>query len=130
MIETLPDLPEGVTGFRAVGAVEADDYTNVIDPVIDAATTAGEKLNLVFVLGPEFERYSLGAMWQDMLLEGTPAEVWGRVALVTDHGLIAEIVHGLAFLVPAKVKIFPVDGLDDAVAWAAGAEAEAEAETT
>lgn len=119
MIETLPDLPEGVFGFRAVGAVEADDYATVLDPVIDGAVADGRRLNLVFELGPEFERYTLGAMWQDALLEGKPGHVWGRLALVTDHELIAEIVHGLSFLVPGQVKIFSVDALADAIAWAA-----------
>ena len=119
MIETLPDLPAGVIGFRAVGAVEAADYERVLDPALDDAIAAHQKVNLVFVLGEEFERYSLGAMWQDALLEGRPHDVWGRIALVTDHALIAEIVHGVGFLLPGELKIYPVSSLDDAVAWAA-----------
>jgi hypothetical protein len=119
MIESLQDLPEGVIGFRAVGAVEASDYETVLDPAIDAAIAAHEKVNLVFVLGEEFERYSLGAMWQDALLEGKPAEVWGRIALVTDHAMIGEIIHGISFLLPFELKLFQVASLDDAVSWAA-----------
>ena len=119
MIETMHGLPDDVLGFRAVGAVEASDYESVLDPAIDAAVEAGRKVNLVFVLGDEFERYSLGAMWQDAKLEGKPASVWGRIALVTDHGLIGEIVHGLSFLLPGDVRIFAVAAIDDAVAWAA-----------
>ena len=95
------------------------DYETVLDPALDEAIAAHEKVNLVFVLGEEFERYSLGAMWQDALLEGKPDDVWGRIALVTDHALIGEIIHGLAFLFPCELKIFPVASLDDAVAWAA-----------
>ena len=119
MIETLQDLPDGVIGFRAVGAVEASDYETVLDPAIDEAIADGRKVNLVFVLGEEFERYSLGAVWQDALLEGKPGGVWGRIALVTDHQLIGEIIHGIAFLFPCELKIFAVASLDDAVAWAA-----------
>lgn len=119
MIETLPDLPDGVIGFRAIGAVEASDYETVLDPALDEAIAANDKINLVFVLGEEFERYSLGAMWQDALLEGKPGDVWGRIALVTDHTLIGEIVHGIGFLFPGELRIFPVASLGDAVAWAA-----------
>ena len=118
MIEQLNDLPEGVIGFRAVDTVEASDYENVVDPAIEATIAEGRKVNLVFVLGEEFERYSLGAMWQDALLEGKPERSWGRIALVTDHALIGEIIHGIAFLFPCDLKIFAVDALPDAVQWA------------
>jgi hypothetical protein len=118
MIEQLHDLPDSVLGFRAVGTVEASDYESVVDPAIDATIAAGHRVNLVFVLGEDFERYSMGAMWQDALLEGKPARSWGRIALVTDHAIIGEIVHGIAFLLPCDVKIFAVAAQDDAVRWA------------
>lgn len=37
---------------------------------------------------------------------------------MTDHSLIAEIVHGIAFLLPGDVKIFPAAAEADAVQWA------------
>ena len=119
MIESLQGLPEGVIGFRAVGAVEASDYESALDPAIDAAIADHRKVNLVYVLGEEFERYSLGAMWQDAKLEGKPPHVWGRIALVTDHSVIGEIIHGISFLFPCELRIFAVSALDDAIAWAA-----------
>jgi hypothetical protein len=118
MIETLQGLPDGVLGFRAVGAVDASDYETVLDPALDATIERGEKVNVVYVLGDEFERYSLGALWQDAKLEGKPGDVWGRIALVTDHSVIAEIIHGISFLFPCELRIFAVSALDDAVAWA------------
>jgi hypothetical protein len=118
MIEQLHELPEGVIGFRAIGTVEASDYESTIDPVIDATIAEGRKVNLVFVLGEEFERYSMGAMWQDALLEGKPERSWGRIALVTDHAIIGEIIHGIAFLFPCDLKIFGVAAQADAVQWA------------
>ena len=118
MIEQLHELPEGVMGFRAIGTVEASDYESTIDPVIDATIAEGRKVNLVFVLGEEFERYSMGAMWQDALLEGKPDRSWGRIALVTDHTIIGEIIHGIAFLFPCDLKIFAVAAQADAVQWA------------
>jgi len=119
MIELLPDLPDTVIGFRAVGTVEASDYESVIDPAIDATIAAGRKVNLVFVLDDDFERYSMGAMWQDALLEGKPGRSWGRIALVTDHAVIGEVIHGIAFLFPGEVRIFAVAAQAEAVAWTA-----------
>ncbi|GAA1464581.1 STAS/SEC14 domain-containing protein [Microbacterium thalassium] len=124
MIEQLPDLPDGVLGFRAVGEVTSDDYRQVMDPAIDAVVAADGKVNIVFVLGDDFERYTLGGMWQDAELEREPRQAWGRIALVTDHALIAEIVHGLAFLFPGEVRFFPTSGERDAIDWAAAGPAE------
>ena len=119
MIEKLEDLPDSVIGFRAVGTVEASDYQSVVDPAIEAAIAEGRRVNLVFVLGDEFERYSLGGMWQDALLEGKPQRTWGRIALVTDHSLIGEIIHGIAFLFPFDLRIFAVAAQQAAIEWAA-----------
>lgn len=121
MIETLSDLPDGVLGFRAVGEISASDYETVLDPAIDAALEVRDRVNIVFVLGDEFERYSLGAMWQDAALGGKPHSRWGRIALVTNHSMIAEIVHGVAFMVPADLKVFPVDAMEAAARWAGAA---------
>ena len=96
MFEPLPDLPPGVLGFRAVGTVDASDYRTVLDPAVDAVIAKGEKVNLVLVLGEEFSRYSLSALWQDALLEGKPEGSWGRIALVTHRKILGEIVQGLA----------------------------------
>ena len=43
MIEQLPDLPENVIGFRAVGTVDASDYEAVIGPAIDATIANANK---------------------------------------------------------------------------------------
>src|SRR4051812_14839224 len=119
MIEPLPDVPDGVLGFRAVGTVEAADYRTVLDPAIDAMIAKGEKVNLVYVLGDEFGKYSLSALWQDVLLEGKEERIWGRVALVTNHKIIGEIVQGLAFLLPADFRLFSLPALPEAMTWAA-----------
>lgn len=127
MIEPLPDVPEGVLGFRAVGTVDAADYRKVLDPAIDAWIAKGKRVNLVYVLGEEFTRYSLSALWQDMLLEGKPEGSWGRVALVTDHRILGELVQGLGSLSLADFKRFKLADLPVALEWAAGKDATAAA---
>ncbi|MEN8601329.1 STAS/SEC14 domain-containing protein [Microbacterium rhizosphaerae] len=119
-ITTIPDLPAGTLGFQASGVVSADDYRTVFDPAIKAAAADHTKVNLIYVLGDDFHRYSLGAMWQDMMLEGMPHETWGRVALVTDHSGLAEMIHLLAFLFPGELRIFALAKQSDAVEWASG----------
>ncbi|MDZ8200196.1 STAS/SEC14 domain-containing protein [Microbacterium sp. SSW1-59] len=120
MIEEIENAPAGVLGFRAVGEVTASDYETVLDPAIDRTLETHDRVNLVIVLGERFERYSLGAVWQDTLLSGKPHRVWGRCALVTGHSMIAEIIHSLAFLFPGDLRFFALDQEDAALAWAAG----------
>ena len=83
MIEPLENLPEGVIGFRAVGVVEPDDYKNVLDPAVDAASAGGAPVRLVYVLGDRFEGYSSGASWQDSKLAFEHHKRWKRMALVS-----------------------------------------------
>ncbi len=117
MIEPLENLPTGVIGFRAVGTVEPDDYKNVLDPAIDAA---GEHVRLVYLIGDDFDRYSLGALWQDAKLGGGHSlKTWERVALVTDHDWIGHSVSLFAPLMPGKVKVFPLAQRDEAIGWTA-----------
>lgn len=123
MIEPLSDLPAGVLGFRAVGTVDAADYRKVLDPAIDEWIAKGRKVNLVYVLGEEFARYSLAALWQDMLLEGKPEASWGRVALVTNHRILGELVRGLGSLSSAEIRRFPLADRAAAIEWAAGKDA-------
>ncbi|GAA3642357.1 hypothetical protein GCM10022200_27670 [Microbacterium awajiense] len=122
MLEQIENLPDGVIGFRATGKVDASDYETVMDPAVDAVIADGGTVNCVYVMGEGFEGYTLGGAWQDMLLEGKPHHVWGRAALVTDDHAMASIVHGLAFLFPGQLKVFPLAQEQDAVAWAAGAD--------
>jgi len=122
MIEPLPDLPPEVLGFRAVGKVEPSDYRAVLDPAVDAVIAKGQKVNLVLVLGEEFSRYSIGALWQDALLEGKPEDSWGRIALVTHRKILGEIVQGLAGMLPGDFRRFALADLDEAIAWAGSTE--------
>jgi hypothetical protein len=119
MIEPLSDLPEGVIGFETVGEVHADDYKDVLIPALEAAAEAGE-VNLVFVIGDQYDGYSAGAAWQDTKLGMRHHMNWHHIALVSDVGWISHIATTLGFMVPGDFKAFPLAERDAAIAWAAG----------
>lgn len=123
MIEPLENLPGGVIGFRAVGTVEPDDYKDVLDPAVEAAEAAGDGVRLVYVIGDDFDRYSLGALWQDAKLGGGHGlKVWKRIAIVTNHDWIGHSVSIFARLFPGEVRVFELEQEDAAVAWAAAVD--------
>lgn len=120
MIQPLEDLPPGVIGFRAVGVVEPGDYETTLDPAVERLLTMQDKINLVYVIGDDFDRYSVGALWQDTKLGMRPPKQWGRIALVTDHDWLHHAVSIFSPITPGDVQTFPLGELEFATAWAAG----------
>ena len=119
MIEPLESLPDGVIGFRAVGTIEASDYRDVLEPAIDAAIAEHGSVSCVFVMGDEFDHYSLGAMVEDAKLIRRPLSAWRRAAFVTDHDVLAGIATAFGGLVPGEFTVFPLERQAEAIAWVA-----------
>ena len=117
MLEPIGGLPSGTIGFRAIGTVEPGDYKNVLDPAIEEAIHQHGKVNLLYVLGPDFDRYSAGAIWQDAKLAGKSPRTWGRLAFVTDHEWLGHAVSFASFLIPGEAKVFPLGDEAAAISW-------------
>jgi hypothetical protein len=123
VIEPLEGMPDGTIGFRATGHVTRDEYRDVLLPPMRAAAQAGD-VRMVFAIGPGFEKFEVGALAQDTkagvtLGLGHP-RAWKRTALVTDVDWIAKALHMFAWLTPGEVKLYELDGLEDAKSWVAG----------
>ena len=123
MIEPLEEMPEGTVGFRATGVVTRDEFRDVVLPPVRTLADAGDA-RMVFVVGPGFEKLEVGALAEDTKIGitlglGHP-HAWKRLALVTDVDWIANIWHTFAWLGPGEVKVYELDGLDDAKTWVAG----------
>lgn len=117
MIRLIPDLPDNVIGFEAVGEVHAGDYENVLDPAIERARQSHDKLRLLYVLGDEFSGYSGGAMWEDTKLGLKNWTSWEKIAVVTDKKSFADGIKVFGWMVPGDIKVYPTDQLDDATKW-------------
>ena len=118
MIKELSDLPPGVVGFEISGMVHADDYRDVVLPVVQRAY-ASDEFRFVIVI-PEFHGMTGGAVWEDLKVGVEHLHAWKRIAVVTD---IDWVRHGTAlfgWMTPGQVKVFPLAQRDEAIAWAAG----------
>jgi SpoIIAA-like len=120
MIRLLEGLPDHVIGFEAVGKVEAADYESVLDPAVDAAVAANDKIRLLYVLGEEFEGYSSGAMWGDAKLGLKNWTHFEKVAFVSDHRSYVDGVRAFGWLIPGEVKTFSLSESEAARTWVAG----------
>jgi hypothetical protein len=123
MIEPIPDMPAGTLGFRAWGKVTREDYTDVFLAPVTQKVDSGEGIRLLFQVGPDFDRFATGALLEDTKtgwnLGVRHPDAWKRVAFVTDVHWMAQATHAFAWMMPGELKIFPLEGVEDAKAWVA-----------
>ncbi|MCB1747321.1 MAG: STAS/SEC14 domain-containing protein [Gammaproteobacteria bacterium] len=122
MISILPGYPDDVLAVSASGRVSARDYREVLVPQAMARLERHRSIAVLFVLGEDFERYSLGAGWRDIEFGVSHAREFRRVAVVTDITWIANLMHLLAPLVHAPLRVFPLASLAAAQHWVCVAE--------
>lgn len=117
MLKLISGLPENVVGIEASGKVQADDYRTVLDPAAAEAIKAHGTVRLLYVLGDAFQGYTTAAMWEDTKLGFHDLSAWDRIAVVIDRTTLADAIRVFGWLIPAEVRTYSTDQLDDARAW-------------
>lgn len=117
MLELMQDLPDGVVGVEAKGKVEESDYKDILVPAIDRASETHEKVRVLFVLGEDYDGFTLGAAWDDMRLGVRHPASFDRVALVTDKDWMRHSVTVFGWMIPGEVRVFGSADLSGARAW-------------
>ena len=117
MLERIEGLPDNVIGIRARGELTSDDYNKVLMPAVETALARHDKIRLLYVLGPEFEGLTMGAMWDDTRVGFAHINRWQRVAVVTDKDWLRHSVDIFGYLIPGEIKSFPTTEEDAARAW-------------
>jgi hypothetical protein len=122
MIETLPDMPAGVTGIRVSGRLRGDELRE-FKPTMEKLVKDGE-IRIVEVIGSDYEGFGPGGLVEDLKV-GFGAlfhhhSAFKRIAVVTDKDWVAHTLHALAWMVPGELALFGLDELERAKEWAAG----------
>jgi hypothetical protein len=117
MIELIEGLPAPVVGMRAEGKVEKSDYERTVIPAVRAMLDAHGRVRLLYVLGDDFDGYSIAAMWEDTKLGVANIRSWERIACVTDADWVENAVKAFGWMIPGDVRAFDDDDLDQARAW-------------
>jgi hypothetical protein len=122
MIETLPDMPAGVTGIRVSGRLRGDELRE-FKPAMEKLVKDGE-IRIVEVIGSDYEGFGPGGLVEDLKV-GFGAlfqhhSAFKRIAVVTDKVWVAHTLHALAWMVPGELALFGLDELERAKEWAAG----------
>jgi SpoIIAA-like len=122
MIELLPDMPAGVTGFRVSGRLRGEDLRE-FKPAMDDLVKSGE-IRIVEVIEPDYEGFGPGGLVEDLKL-GLGALIhhhsaFKRIAVVSDKDWVAHALHAFAWMVPGELALFGLDEIERAKEWAAG----------
>lgn len=117
MLKKLTGLPENILGFEAKGEIDANDYETILIPAVEAVLKKYKKVRLLYYLGPEFERFTAGAMWDDAKVGLKHWMEWDKIALVTDVDWLRKTIHCLAFMIPGSMKLFGNDNIEEAKNW-------------
>ncbi|MGI8462059.1 MAG: STAS/SEC14 domain-containing protein [Solirubrobacterales bacterium] len=122
MLEQIAEMPPGTIGFRASGALDVDEYRELLMPAIDRAVDRGS-VRILFAVGPDFERFDPATIWADAKhsidLGVRHRTAWERTALATDVEWISRATQLFAWMVPGEIRVYGVDELDAAKIWLA-----------
>jgi SpoIIAA-like len=122
MGEVIPDMPPGTLGFRVSGHLTREDYVQVLVPPLRKAVEAGERLRVLYAIGPELHMEP-GALLEDLKLELDLGikhrEAWERIAIVTDLDWLWRAFGLFSWMVPGEMRLFHEADLEQAKAWLA-----------
>ena len=117
MLRRIPDMPAGTLGFEAVGEVEDDDWEAAVEPVLRNEIAQGNKIRLLYVIGPQTRELEGDAMQADTEFRARHASAFERVAVVSDEDWMRPALRVLSVLLPGKARGFAVADLEEAKAW-------------
>ena len=119
MIKVMEGLPDNVLGVEASGKVNDDDYEQVLIPALRKQRDAHTKIRFIYVLGDDFDGWSMGAVWEDAKLGLKDPRAWEKVAIVSDKDWLKRAFQALGWMFPGEVRVFDLAELGAAKAWAA-----------
>ena len=120
MLRRMKEMPPGTIGFEAIGEVEDDDWEEAVEPVLRREMASGQKIRLLYLVGPEAREIERDAMSADTGFRTRHATSFERVAVVSDEDWMRPALRALSFLLPGKAKAFPVHELEAAKSWLSG----------
>jgi hypothetical protein len=115
--EQIEGLPADVVALRAVGIITAQDYRDVLIPMVEEKLTTHHKIKCLVVLDDEYTTYSGDAAWADMKFGLDHVRDFARCAMVTDIGWMTKAARLFMPLMPFTFEAFPLAELEKAKEW-------------
>lgn len=117
MILYLQDLPINIVGFKAIGKVTKQDFTETVMPKVKELIDRTDKLNYLLVLETSIKNFTIGAWVKDALMGIKHLTKWNRAAIVTDVEGIRIFTNFFSCIMPGEYKGFEHKDLKQAIDW-------------
>jgi hypothetical protein len=108
-----------VNGLEARGTLTSGEYARVFAPLVERHRQGGQRLRLLYQFGPNFNGFTLGALWADSRLGARYLPVLDGCAMVTDIDWIRDPGRSIASWMPCPVRVYENAHRDDAARWLA-----------
>lgn len=106
--------------FKLAGRVSDEDYESVLIPAVNDILREHEKVNCMIEFSEEYEKYELGAMWEDAKFGMRHRHDFGRTAVVGAPRCVQWGTRIGDKLMDAELKTFPNTQADEAWGWVSG----------
>ncbi len=107
----------GIVGLKAVGTLTAQDYQQVVEPLLEEIRRDGKNVRLLYQFAPEFVGFTPGGVWEDAKIGLRAMRLLDGCAVLTDLPWIRKSVSLVSYLMPCPVRVFENRYLDQALAW-------------
>lgn len=118
MLEQMTGLPPGIVGVSLRGRVEAEDY-DAIEALFDDARERGERVRLLYHVGPDFESFTARGAFEDARVGMRYLRQVERCAIASDHGWIRAAGRLLRPFMPYPLRVYGDEEQDQALDWLA-----------
>ena len=118
MFKLIEGLPPDVLAIEASGTVTNADYRTILIPKAEALMAKG-KIRMLYVIGGDFKRFELEALWDDSSFGFSHWHDFRRIAVVTDHEWINGSINMFKPFFPCEVRLFKLADLPVANEWIA-----------
>jgi hypothetical protein len=119
MFTSIENLPPGAVGVRASGRVTDAERAGMLAPTIARAVADGGRVRLLYVAGPDFAGYDGGGLFDEAVFGTRHVTDFEKIAFVAEDGPFNRAVQAIDGLMPAEVRIFPVNDIAAAKEWLA-----------
>ncbi len=118
-IKQLDSTPEGVLGIEFNGWLNAEDYREILLPILHQHVERYDGFHLLCVTGENFRGVSAGAVMQDILSGLRYSTRMCALALVTDIPWMRRMACLSRPLLLCPLRLFHADEMEKAKEWAA-----------
>lgn len=120
MFKSIEGLPADVLAIEASGQITHQDYRDTLIPMAEGLVAKGP-LRMLYVIGPDFTGFDLGALWDDGAFGIKHWRDFSRIAVVTDHAWMGGAVSMFKPFFHGEVRLFELAQLPAAKDWITGA---------